>query len=202
MWGTPVPGVIGGPEPGLPVVIDYGRVGGTTVTYRQHLVHAGADGIVTLQGATPIREPKLVDGELVLEPGSPVVWFTWEGASHDVGAFHLADGTFTGLYANVLTPVELSAPTSDEWRWATTDLCLDVWSDGRSVRILDEEELAGALRAGAISHELAAKARDEAAKIVDAALNDAWPPAVVGEWPLDRARSVLRAAGVPGTRLP
>ena len=35
-----------------------------------------------------------------------MVWTTYRGdVWHDVGRFHLADGTFTGYYANILTPV-------------------------------------------------------------------------------------------------
>jgi predicted RNA-binding protein associated with RNAse of E/G family len=181
-----------GLAPGLPVAIDYGRVGGGSVTYRQHLVHAGAEAIVTLQDATPIDAPKRIGGEVVLEPGSPVVWFTFEGAWHDIGSFHLADGTFTGLYANVLTPVDLLAPAADEWRWSTMDLCLDVWRGHRSVQILDQHELEAALRLGSLDDDLASRAREEASRIERLARNDEWPPAVVGEWPLERARSVLR----------
>lgn len=185
------------PEPGVPVAIEYGRAGGETVTYRQRLVHAGPAAIVTLQEATPVAEPKRVGDTVVLEPDSAVVWFTFEGAWHDIGAFHLADGTFTGWYANVLTPVELARPAGEVWRWRTTDLCLDVWSDGDQVRLLDEEELAAAVLAGSLSREAAARARREAAGILRAARNDEWPPAVVGEWPLERARAVVRGRNRP-----
>jgi predicted RNA-binding protein associated with RNAse of E/G family len=183
------------PAPGLPVTIDYGRLGGTTVIYRQRLVHAGPRAIVTLQEDTPIARPKRIDGVVILEPGSPVVWFTFEGAWHDIGAFHRVDGTFTGWYANVLTPVDLPSPAGGEWRWSTTDLCLDVWSDGDAVRVLDEDELETVVRAGAVDPDLATRAREEAARISRAARNDEWPPAVVGEWPLERARAELRRAG-------
>lgn len=178
--------------PGLPVAIEYGRLGAEAVTYRQRLVDSSPNGIVTLQASTPILSPKRIDGRVVLEPGSPVVWFTFADAWHDIGAFHLVDGTFTGLYANVLTPVALSPPGGGEWRWQTTDLCLDVWSADGRVWILDEDELDAALDDGSVDAALATKARIEAARIADAARNDEWPPAVVGEWPLERARSVLR----------
>ena len=186
----------GRPElaPGTPVAIEYGRLGGDTLTYRQTLVHAGEDAIVTLQRDTPIASPKRVGTDVVLEPGSPVVWFTFEGAWHDIGAFHLADGTFTGLYANMLTPVELFDPDSDGWRWRTTDLCLDVWKDGDAVRVLDEDELDTAIASGSVDAELAARARGEAARPPRAARSHESPPAAVAERPLERARSVLSAA--------
>lgn len=184
-----------GPRVGLRVEIDYRRAGGEAVIYRQRLVHAGPGAIVTLQESTPIESPKRVGGVVVLEPDSPVVWFTFEGAWHDVGAFHLADGTFTGYYANVLTPVELAPPGPHVWRWSTTDLCLDVWrADDGDIRLLDEEELAVAVAEGGVDEALAARARVEAARLARDAANDAWPPALVGEWPLERARAVLTAA--------
>jgi len=183
--------------PGLPVEIDYRRAGGEALLYRQWLVHAHSDGIVTLQESTPLTETKRVGGEPILAPASPVVWFTFEGAWHDIGAFHLPDGRLTGHYANVLTPVRLEPPTEDGWRWSTMDLCLDVWRslDGQ-VRILDEDDLREAERIGAVNDEMAGRARDEAAELVGRARNGEWPPALVGEWPLDRARDAVSRAGV------
>lgn len=179
------------PRPGLAVEIDYRRAGGESVVYRQCLVEAKPEVIVSLMEATPLPRPKQIDGRVVLEPGSPVVWFTFPGAWHDIGAFHLADGTFTGWYANVLTPVELYPPTRDQWRWSTTDLCLDVWLDPGGAQVLDRDELAAAVTAGAVSAENAARAEQEASRLLNMAGNDEWPPAVVDEWPLERARRVV-----------
>jgi predicted RNA-binding protein associated with RNAse of E/G family len=174
--------------PGLPVEIEYARVGGEVFVYRQHLVHASPAAIVTLQTSTPLSRPKRVNGRVVLEPGSPVVWFTFEGRWHDIGAFHLVDGTFTGWYANVLTPVELGAPTATAWRWRTTDLCLDVWRDDRGVDLLDADELRAAEAQGDLAGDTATRARAEAERLLAEARNDEWPPALVGEWPLEAAR--------------
>ncbi len=184
-------------RPGTPVEIEYRRVGADTLVYRQWLVHAGPEGVVTLQASTPLPDTKLLDDRPILAPGSPVVWFTFEEAWHDIGAFHLPDGAPTGHYANILTPVEFEPPSATRWRWSTMDLCLDVWrSPDGAVRILDREELEEAERSGAVADHLAAGARDEAARLVEGALNDQWPPALVGEWPLERAREVLSRAGV------
>ncbi|HKK93788.1 MAG TPA: DUF402 domain-containing protein [Longimicrobiales bacterium] len=184
-------------RPGTPVEIEYHRAGAETLIYRQWLAHAGSEGIVTVQASTPIPDTKTVDDRPILAPGSPVVWFTFEGAWHDIGAFHLPDGTPTGHYANILTPVRLDPPSSDRWTWSTMDLCLDVWrSPDGAVRVLDEEELQEAERSGAVRDDHARHARDEAIRLVRAARNDEWPPALVGEWPLERAREVLSRAGV------
>jgi len=178
------------PRPGLPVEIEYRRAGGETVVYRQRLVEVTPGAVVTLMESTPLPGPKRIGGRVVLEPGSPVVWFTFEGAWHDIGAFHLADGTFTGWYANILTPVALHPPTRELWRWATTDLCLDVWYDRAGVTLLDQAELEAARASGALDPDTALQAEREAARLVEGVRNDEWPPALVGEWPLDRARRV------------
>ena len=174
--------------PGLPVEIEYARVGGEVFVYRQHLVDASSAAIVTLQTSTPLSRPKRVKGRAVLEPGSPVVWFTFEDRWHDIGAFHLADGTFTGWYANVLTPVELGATVETGWRWRTTDLCLDVWRDDRGASVLDADELLEAEAEGRLAADTAARARAEAELLLADARNHEWPPALVGEWPLEAAR--------------
>jgi predicted RNA-binding protein associated with RNAse of E/G family len=147
--------------------------------------------VVTLMESTPLPRPKRIGDRVVLEPGSPVVWFTFEGAWHDIGAFHLADGSFTGWYANVLTPVDQHPPSLDRWRWSTTDLCLDVWCGPDGPMLLDEEELASALASGAVEADIGRRAREEAERLLGEARNDEWPPALVREWPLERARRVV-----------
>lgn len=191
------------------VAIRYQRVGRETVVYRQELIaeveSSGSPGVptlVTLQPATPIEQPKILDGTTILEPGSPVVWFTFPGLWHDIGAFYRVDGTFTGLYANILTPVELgerpvagavgSAAGSaqgegtDCWKWETTDLMLDVWlaRDSDTPVVLDREEFQAERHA--LAPVLVQGAEKELARLVAARQNDEWPPPVVGEWPLTR----------------
>lgn len=199
------------PQPSVGTIVDihYRRLGSPAETYRQTVLesrspgeaHGSAPvsrapapernpaGIVTFQPRTPIDVPVAVAGSTILEPGSPVVWFTFPGAWHDIGLFHLADGTFTGLYANVLTPVEFL----DERSWATTDLCLDLWAppDGPA-QILDETELAEAEAAGLVAAVVAGRARQEAAALLEASVAGRWPPALVREWSLKRAREACR----------
>ena len=113
-----------------------------------------------------------------------MVWFTFPGKWHDVGRFHRADGRFTGLYANILTPVEM-----DGNRWSTTDLCLDLWmgADGKAT-LLDEEELREARVNGWVDEDTAARAEREGERLLAEALEGTWPPSVVREWTLERAR--------------
>ena len=136
-----------------------------------------------------VPHPMVIGGRTVLEAESPVVWFTFPGAHHDIGRFHSPEGDLTALYANVLTPVEIEG---DEWR--TTDLFLDVLLEpGRGPVILDEDELEEALAEGWVDRAAAAGARAEAARLVAGALEGSWPPAVVSEWTLERARSAVAA---------
>ena len=129
-------------------------------------------------------EPSIVDGEVILESGSSIVWFSYPGLWHDIGLFHRRDGAFTGYYANILTPVLM-----DGTRWDTTDLFLDVWLGVQGEpTILDEVELVEALEAGWIDQDTAGRAREEAAALVAAARTGSWPPHEVRVWTLERAR--------------
>lgn len=167
--------------------IHYRRPPNRLQIFEQRLVHDGDDVKVTLAEAVAYEPPLRIGGEVVLERGSDVVWFTFPGAWHDIGRFHLADGTFTGLYANVLTPPSLTGT-----EWDTTDLFLDVWiaRDG-SVLLLDEDELDEAMGREWVDGATAARAHDEARRMILGAADGAWPPAVVHEWTLERCRAVL-----------
>lgn len=182
------------------VEIHYHRPPDREELYRQALVHRSERVVVTLMERTPMRRPLLVDGEVALEAGSPVVWFTFPGAWHDIGRFHRADGTFTGIYANILTPVEFL----DARSWRTTDLFLDVWvgRDG-TVRILDEDEFDEAVARGWLTDVTAERALAEARALAELARKGAWPPPEVAGWTLERAREAVsaRAGGAArGTR--
>lgn len=180
------------------VEIRYRRLPGREQRFVQRVVDESAERVVTLLDAAELARPVRVHGEPVLEAGSPVVWFTYPGRWYDIGRFHLADGTFTGFYANILTPVRM-----DGDRWETTDLCLDVWIPGEAAaepapELLDEDELTEAERCGWVAPETARRARTEATALVERARAGTWPPAVAREWTLARARDALRRGGTPG----
>src|SRR5690606_26580029 len=143
--------------------------------------------VVTLLEKADIADSSRIGGRVVLEPGSSIVWFTYPDRWHDIGRFHLRDGTFTGFYANILTPVVMEG-----LRWTTTDLFLDVWMDPEGgVETLDEDELDAAVAAGWVDATTSARARQEAADLVSAAERGAWPPPEVREWTLGRARESI-----------
>jgi predicted RNA-binding protein associated with RNAse of E/G family len=170
------------------VTIHYRRLPDRDRVFEQLLVDETEDYVVTLLEAAPLSAPVTVAGASVLEPGAPVVWFTYPGRWYDIGRFHLADGTFTGIYANILTPVRMRGD-----HWETTDLCLDVWAetDGR-VEILDEAEFELAVANGWMDDATAQQAREQARSLAAAAKTGAWPPQHVTEWNLERARARIR----------
>ena len=183
-----------GDGPGRPseadwVDIHYRRPSRQTVVYRQRVLARHATYTATFQPDTPLSRPLVVDGDTILEPGSPVIWFTMPDLWYDMGLFHLQDGTFTGLYANLLTPVEFV----DANTWRTTDLYLDVWvpASGGGVQLLDEDELADAQEAGIVNGNQAERVRREAEDLMRRAEALIWPPDFVAGWTLERARSLV-----------
>jgi predicted RNA-binding protein associated with RNAse of E/G family len=181
-----------GPATPPEVAIHYRRPPDRLTVFRQHFVHRSDGCTITLMERTPLTQPLLIDGCTVLDDGSPAVWFTFDGLWHDIGRFHAGD-TFTGWYANILTPVHYRTPLE----WETTDLFLDVWlgADG-TVHLLDEDELAAALNAGHVSETEAGRAHEEARRLMSAAGRGDWPPAIAREWTLARALRAVR--GTPG----
>lgn len=173
------------------VRIHYRRPPDQVHVFEHRRVHSAPDVEVTLADGIPLTQPMRIGGEVVLEDGSEVVWFTFPGEWHDLGRFHLADGSFTGIYANVLTPVHM-----DGREWHTTDLYLDVWipADGEPV-LLDEHELDAAVGRELVDVEAADRARHEGYRLLRAARDGSWPPDVVREWTLERCRRALSGDG-------
>ena len=176
-----------------PVHIHYHRPPDRTHVYVQELVLDLPEVKVSFQPATPVPSELRVAGRPILEPGSPVVWFTFPDRWYDIGRFHLADGRFTGIYANILTPVALHGPDDDPARWHTTDLFLDVWVGAEGgVELLDRDEWSEARERGHLAPEVADRALREAEELLEGLAERRWPPSVVEEWTLERARDALR----------
>lgn len=167
----------------MQVKIHYHRPPDRTTIFENELVHTSDDVIVTVMRATPLNRPIKVNDKTILEDGAPAIWFTFPGRSYDVGRFHTRERLFTGIYANILTPVEFVS--SVEWR--TTDLFVDVWLDAAgTVQVLDEDELSDAVNAGWLSTEVADRARQTAYELISSYQDGTWPPQVVYDWPLER----------------
>jgi predicted RNA-binding protein associated with RNAse of E/G family len=174
------------------VRIHYRRLPDHEEIFDQRVVHERDDVIVTLTDPLELSSPLRAREEVLLEPGARAVWLTFPGAWHDIGRFHLRDGTFTGYYANILTPVEISVADEPGLQiWHTTDLFLDVWArSGGRASLLDEDELSQALERRHIDAEHARRARAEADRLLEMAAAGSWPPAIAREWTLERAVAV------------
>lgn len=173
------------------VHIHYRRPPARKEVFSQYLVLDRGRVKVTLARDVPFDPPIRILDRVALEKGSDAVWFTFPGRWHDIGRFHLADGTFTGIYANILTPVEIQ----DDRTWHTTDLYLDLWltPDG-TLKVLDEDQLEEALAAEWISRSLARRAREEVERVREEHEKGEWPPQVVEEWTLERARAAYASS--------
>ena len=166
------------------VRIDYLRPPDRRELFIQRLLLDTPEVKVTLAENVPFDPPIVILGEVALEAGSDAVWFTFPGRWHDIGRFHRANGEFTGIYANILTPPVIR----DEGHWETTDLFLDVWVDpGGALSVLDEDQLEEAEARGWVSRSHAKRAREEVAWIRKEHAAGRWPPSVVEEWTLERA---------------
>jgi predicted RNA-binding protein associated with RNAse of E/G family len=146
---------------------------------------------VTLAQDLTFDPPLIIQDGVVLETGSSAVWFTFPDHWHDIGLFYRADGSFSGTYANILTPPIFESTVL----WRTTDLFLDVWvgPDG-GLAVLDRDQFEHAASTGTIDAELATGALAELSRIETSHAAGVWPPVVVNEWSLERALSLTRAA--------
>lgn len=169
------------------VTIYYRRPPDRLDIFEQAVVERAPAWIATYVASVELKRPVTAGGRTILEPGAPIVWFTYPGVWHDIGRFHLADGEFTGIYANLLTPVAI-----DGDRWETTDLFLDVWVpvDGEPT-LLDEDELEEALLRGWVDAQTAERVHEHARDLLDGAATGDWPPQHVHEWTLERVRERL-----------
>jgi predicted RNA-binding protein associated with RNAse of E/G family len=176
------------PEPTPFVHIHYLRPPDRREIFIQRLLHDSPEVKVTFAPSVPFDPPIRIHGRVALEAGSDAIWFTFPEAWHDIGRFHLADGTFTGIYANILTP----AVFKPDGVWETTDLFLDVWLDPEgNISVLDEDQLEAAEKNGWVAGQESRRARAEVVRILSEAKAGKWPPPVVQEWTLDRARRAV-----------
>lgn len=176
------------------VTIHYRRPPDRLEVFEQVVVEDDGECVITFLPSAQVRKPMEVGGRVVLETGSPVVWFTYRGdVCHDVGRFHLADGTFTGVYVNILTPVRM-----ERAEWETTDLFLDVWISAEGeIEVLDRDEFLAAYDAGWIDFGIAMLVGAEMEKVVTGAHEGTWPSRHVREWTLERVLEVMDASAGP-----
>lgn len=165
----------------------YRRPGKPPTVYDQWLVLDRPDLKVMLLDAYA-GDPLTVGGATVLEPGSPIVWFVFPERWHDIGRFHLADGTFTGWYTNLTTPIEIT-----EAEWSARDLFLDLWTPASGPSVwLDEDEFQAAFKAKRLDAATRRRALNERAIIDLQVASGDWPPPVTRDIDLAQAQRLLQ----------
>lgn len=163
----------------------YRRPGKPTTVYDQWLVLDRPDLKVLLQDAYQ-GDALTVGGTIVLERGAPIVWFVFPEKWHDVGRFHLADGTFTGWYTNLTTPIEMAGAD-----WSAGDLFLDLWTPASGPSVwLDVDEFEAAFKAKRLDAATRRRALNERTMIDLQLASGDWPPAVARDIDLRQARSL------------
>ena len=173
MSNTPYPVEPPGPR-GTRPALDSGRLG--------VLVLDRPDLKVTLLADYPGRDSQAAD-RLILSAGAPIVWFVFPETWHDIGRFHLADGTFTGWYTNLTTPIEIGPSV-----WSAGDLFLDLWTPPTGASVwLDEDELAAAYRDRVIDAATRRRALNERALIDLQVAGGHWPPPIARDIDLAQA---------------
>ncbi len=174
------------------VEIRYHRPPDRLDVFVQDLVVDAPDCKITLHDPATLGRTLRVGGRTIYEPGAPVVWFVFPDAWHDIGRFHLRDGTFTGFYVNLIAPPELRPEA-----WTLYDLCLDVWlePDG-AFQVLDRDEFDEAVDQGWIDPATARRARAELDRILADIRAGRWPPEIVRRHDLAVVRA-LRDATKP-----
>lgn len=176
--------------------IVYRRPGRGTHRYSQELLHDGGRLKITLL-RRPARGPEREVGNVVtLDPGAPLLWFTFPGRGYEVGAFHRPAGELLGHYTNVIRPPRLAGG-----RWEITDLFVDVWQPAEAPddpRLLDREQLRRARAEGVVPPEEADRADELARGIAERARAGAWPPSEVARWPLEAVPALRLRRDEPG----
>ncbi len=169
------------------VEIHYRRPPDRLDVYVQELVVDRPDYKVTLHERPPLSTALSVGDRIIFEPGAPIIWFVFPDVWHDLGRFHLKDGTFTGYFVNLITPPQLEGRT-----WKLFDLCLDLWIDASGeIEVLDQDEFDEAVDHLWIDAATARRARFELQRVITEVRADRWPPPAVREYDLERVRSLL-----------
>ncbi|UCG86726.1 MAG: DUF402 domain-containing protein [Gemmatimonadota bacterium] len=168
------------------VHFEYHRPGMDVTTYEEILVLDRPDMKVLLQNEFSGSDVTY-DASVILQRGAPIVWFVPVGSWHDIGRFHLQDGTFTGFYTNLSKPVDIQ-PT----KWIGHDLFLDLWQPCEGPPVwLDEHEFDDAVGRHLIDQATKKRVLNER-RLIDLRVSEGqWPPPIVRDIDLAQARSLL-----------
>jgi len=163
--------------------LEYHRPGKDVTSFDELLVLDRPDVKVLFLERYEDEEVRVGD-RVILGKGAPVVWYVFPETWHDVGRFHHVDGTFTGWYTNLCTPIEMNGD-----RWRTRDLFLDLWQsvDG-GVEWLDEDELEAAGKKGIVDRATMKRIKNERVMLDLQLRGGSWPPPIARDIDLDQVR--------------
>jgi predicted RNA-binding protein associated with RNAse of E/G family len=165
---------------------EYQRPGKDVAVYDEHLVLDRPDVKVLLQQQYNGEDIHVSD-TAILERGASLVWFIPVGAWHDIGRFHLRDGTFTGWYTNLSKPVEFNGTT-----WVGSDLFLDLWQPVAGDAIwLDQDEFDVASKMRLIDASTCKRTLNEKVLVDLQVSQRQWPPPIARDIDLEQALSLL-----------
>ena len=155
------------------ITIVYFRPPDKTAVYRNRLLRFDERVIVSVGVAHP-KSPVIVDGEVVLDTGYPVVWFVFPGEWYDLGKVYDQGKNLKGYYSDIIKPAEISGDTIK-----ITDLFLDLWisTEGKPT-ILDEDEYDEAVKKNWIQEETAIEARERLDRLIELVRRELFPPKI------------------------
>ena len=165
------------------VTLTYKRPPDRVNHFQQELLYLDDDVIVTSQRVKP-SAPIVQNGETVLGDNFAAVWFVFTGLWYDVGKVYNLDNEWTGYYCDILKPVKRRVNVAGKLDcFEITDLFLDLWvNPDRTYQIQDEDEFEEAIQTGAISSELAEKARDTLSALIVEVETGKFPPQIVQKY--------------------
>jgi predicted RNA-binding protein associated with RNAse of E/G family len=144
------------------ITIEYLRPPDKTAVYRNKLLRFDERVIVSVGVAHP-KIPVIVDGEVVLDTGYPVVWFVFPGEWYDLGKVYDQEKNLKGYYSDIIKPAEISGDTIK-----ITDLFLDLWVSTEGIpTVLDEDEYDEAVKKNWIKQETAIEAREKLDRLIE-----------------------------------
>lgn len=120
--------------------------------------------------------------------GYQAVWFLFKGEPFDLGRFYRPDGSWTGIYVDILEPVSWRGadPTTLE---PLVDLFLDIWiTPEKAFQVLDEDEFTAACAAGSLTAAQDRSACATLARLLTEIRSGTFPPPEV--WSFDRGELV------------
>ena len=168
------------------ITLTYKRLPDRINYYKQQLLYADDDVIVTTQKIKPSTEI-VQNGKTVLGDNFTAIWFVFSGRWYDIGKIYNLNNEWTGYFCDIIKPVNRSSNNFE-----IVDLFLDLWvSPDGSYEVQDEDEFETALSEGTITPKLAIKARNALNALIDDVTSGNFPPEFVKNYTFPIETGVL-----------